>query len=174
MLTDKLQTLDGIFRDRQASLYAAMQSGIEAPVKYDALRNWFSWKNGQAGGTARFGGALFFGWHRFIPFEESQREVRAARQGVWTNPIYAVFALTLGRQTLRSWPLLVDAQGCGYYFDAGKNTVLYRAEGDPDIYFDTFERYVDFLVELSSTSASNEIFLETEAKLLQRYAAEVV
>ena len=171
MLTEKLQTLDGILRDRQASLYAAMQSGIEAPVKYDALRNWFSWKNGQDVGTASFGGEHFFGWHRFIPFEEGQHEIRAARRGVWTNPLYAAFALTLGRHSLRSWPLRVDAQGCGYYFDTGKNTAFYRVEGDPDIYFDSFERFVDFLVELSSTSASKDGFLETEAKLHQRFAS---
>lgn len=169
MLTDKLQTLDSRLREYHSELYATLQPGIDARVKHDALRHWFAWKDGQDGGSAPFGGELFFGWHRFVPFAEGQHDVRAARRALWTNPIYAIFTLTVGRQLLRSWPLLIDASGAGYYFDTGKDTVLYRVEGDPDMYFSSFEQFVDFLAELSSSSVSEHDFLEAESRLHRRY-----
>ena len=174
MIPDKLRRLDGVLCEHHPALHATLQSGITAQSKFEMLRDWFAWKNGQSGGNAPFSGALFFGWHRFVPFEEGKHELQSARRSLWTNPIYAAFALTFGRQLLRSWPLLVDASGAGYYFDTGKRTVLYRVEGDPDICFDSFEDFVDFLIELSLTNCSERNFLETEQKNSESFFEAVV
>jgi hypothetical protein len=172
MLADKLQTLDRALRERHPALYATLRPGAARQSKFDVLREWFAWKDGQGDGIASFAGPLLFEWHRFIPFEEGQNQLRSTRRAAWTNPIRAVFFLTLGRPLLRSWPLLLDASGAGYYFDTGRRTVLYRLEGEQDALFESFERFIDYLVELSAVSADHQTFLEAEQRLLQRYVSE--
>jgi hypothetical protein len=171
MLANKLQTLDRVLREHHEALYATLQPGIAEQRKYGPLREWFAWKNGQNDGEAPYGGALLSGWHRFVPLEEGQAELRAARRALWRNPIYALFVFTNCRKLLRSWPLLVDASGAGYYYDTGKNTVYYRVEGDPEMIFPTFESFVDFLIELAGITATELAFLEAESQLLERYAS---
>ena len=73
---------------------------------------------------------------------------------------------------MRSWPLLIDASGAGYYFDTGRQTVLYRLEAEQDALFESFEKFVDYLVELSAMPADHQDFLETEQRLLVRYTFE--
>jgi hypothetical protein len=168
VLTDKLQTLDRVLRERHSALYATLRPGVSCQSKSDVLRQWFAWKDGQEDGTTN----LLFEWHRFIPFAEGQGELRSMRKAACTNPIRAAFLFTLGRPLLRSWPLLSDGSGAGYYFDTGRRTVLYRVEGDPDALFESFDGFVDYLIELSAVSADQQTFLEAEQSLLQRYASD--
>jgi hypothetical protein len=172
MLANKLQTLDHVLREHHEELYATLQPGVSEQIKHGPLREWFAWKNGQNDGEAPYGGALLSGWHRFVPLDEGQAELRAARRAVWRNPVYALFALTLGRKLLRSWPVLVDASGAGYYYHTGQNTVYYRVDGEPDMTFRSFENFVDFLIELSGVRATELAFLEAESKLLERYTSK--
>jgi hypothetical protein len=170
MVADKLKALDRTLRDHQPALYDALKPGVEGRrIHSEALREWFAWKDGQGDGVAPFASPLFFGWHRFVPYDEGQSHLRSMRRAAWTNPIRAVFFLTLGRHLLRSWPLLVDASGVGYYFDSGSQTVVYRLEGEADASFESFERFVDYLIELSGISANQETFLNAEHRLLERY-----
>lgn len=99
--------------------------------------------------------------------------LRSMRKSAWTNPIRAVFFLTFGRHLLRSWSLLVDASGAGHYYDTGKRTVVYRLEGERDLFFKSFESFIDFLVELSALSVGTQEFLEAEQRLLGRYTSEL-
>ena len=172
MLADKLQALDRTLRERHPALYATLRPGIPRQSPFDDLRKWFAWRDGQGDGVAPFAGPLLFEWHRVVQFYEGQAQRREMRRAAWTNPIRAVFFLTLGRALLRSWPLLLDASGAGYYFDTGRRTVVYRLEGEQDALFESFERFVDYLIELSALSADHQTFLETEQRLLQRYASQ--
>jgi hypothetical protein len=168
VLTDKITQFDTALRQRHSEFYTSLQPGVSLgfPIP-SSVREWFAWRDGQSPDAE----ALFLDTYRFVSLEEVRSQARSARSNLFTSPVQAVSLVIFARRMLYSWPLLVDRAGEGYFFSTFSRRVFYRFQGETDRMFASFERYLDFLIELATVSApSEQARIERELALLDEYA----
>lgn len=121
-MNEIIHRLEVELREKHQLFFAGLRQGREsvrmAPRELQALYNW---RDGQQGESE------FLRHLRFVGLDEATARVAEAKGGTVVQKILSrVFA---GR-ILRSYPLLVDISGGGYYFDPRQRNVFLAEEGE--------------------------------------------
>ena len=168
MLATKIDQFDAALREHHDEFHTSLRPGVSPGVSLPRpVREWFAWRDGQSPEAE----TLFLDTYRLVPFEEARSQPRAARSNLVSSPAQAVAFVIFARRMLYSWPLLVDGSGEGYFFSRVSRRVFYRFQGERTRVFSSFERYLDFLIELAGVPASStHARIERELELINQYA----
>lgn len=144
MYLEKLAVLDAAIRENDPGVYETLRMPAKSRLRDShPLHEWFAWKDGQK----RNEDALLFQLYRFMPYQESQQELRTARLDLLKNPIQAILLIVFAGRTLYCRPLLVTAFGTGYFYDPIRRTVFYWGEECGRRSFASIESFVEFLID---------------------------
>jgi hypothetical protein len=141
-MDDIIQRLEVQLREKHPDFYAGLRRGREsAQMAPSELRALYSWRDGQEGE------AEFLRHLRFLGLDEAAERVAEAKRGtIFQKILSQVFA---GR-ILRSYPLLVDISGGGYYFDPRQKNVFLAEEGEKHQEIGDVDRFLGLWMVLAA------------------------
>lgn len=168
MLAKVIEEFDTVLRTQHPALHASLQPGVSPTFWLPGpIGAWFAWRNGQPSDES----PQFLDAYRFVPIAEAREQVRQARMCLFSSPIQGIALAVFARRMLYSWPLLVDVAGDGYFYSTISRRVFYKCEGEQDIVFPSFVRFVECLIELATlTEQSGITRYEREFEVIDAYA----
>ena len=138
------------------TLNTGRQLGQEIPKEIRAL---YLWHDGQQGESE------FLRDLRFISFNEAAERASEAKRGsIFQKILSRLFA---GR-ILRSYPLLVDISGGGYYFDPLKRNVFLAEEGETHLEIGDFQAFLKrwtLIADKTSESMDDDSLFQIRAEI---------
>lgn len=154
--------LEKALSEGHQSFFGCLRKGADdVSLAPSELSQLYSWRNGQGDG------AEFLRQYRFVSIEEVE-VIKGSN--LPSSFLQRVALWVFSRRLVRSWPVLVDAFGGGFYFDSRTKTVFLAEEGESHHELGDVGRFIGFwliLAAKTNESMDDEKLAEVQYRLIQ-------